>query len=105
MSEFVKEVNYEQLKETIQNNKTVLVDFFATWCGPCKMLAPQLDKVAQNQSDAVVIKIDVDREEEATMQYQVQAIPTLVLIKDGKEVARKLGYMSSEDIQTFIKNN
>lgn len=103
MSEFVKQVTYGELKDTVANNDVVLIDFFATWCGPCKMLAPELDKAAQKlQGKAVFVKVDVDAEVSATMEYGVQAMPTLVVIKSGKEVVRKLGYMNAQAIEELV---
>ena len=78
-------------KEVLQSEKTVLLDFFATWCGPCKMLAPILDEIAEEREDIKVCKVDVDQEPELAAQYQVVSIPTLFVIEKGKVVNQSLG--------------
>ena len=79
-------------------NELTLVDFFATWCGPCRMLAPVLEEL----EGIDVIKVDVEEERELGMQYKINVIPTLVLLKDKKEVSRKKGYMSLEELNSWI---
>ena len=79
-------------------NELTLVDFFATWCGPCWMLAPVLEEL----EGIDVIKVDVEEERELGMQYKINVIPTLVLLKDKKEVSRKQGYMSLEELNSWI---
>ena len=78
-------------KEVLQSEKTVLLDFFATWCGPCKMLAPILDEIAEEREDVKVCKVDVDQEPELAAQYQVVSIPTLFVIEKGEIVNQSLG--------------
>ena len=78
-------------KEVLQSEKTVLLDFFATWCGPCKMLAPILDEIAEEREDIKVCKVDVDQEPELAAQYQVVSIPTLFVIENGQVVNQSLG--------------
>ncbi|MBQ7768669.1 MAG: thioredoxin [Oscillospiraceae bacterium] len=78
-------------KEVLQSEKTVLLDFFATWCGPCKMLAPILDEIAEEREDIKVCKVDVDQEPELAAQYQVVSIPTLFVIEKGQVVNQSLG--------------
>ena len=78
-------------KEVLQSDKTVLLDFFATWCGPCKMLAPILDEIAEEREDIKVCKVDVDQEPELAAQYQVASIPTLFVIEKGQVVNQSLG--------------
>ena len=87
---FVSDANFEQ--EVLQSSEPVLVDFFAEWCGPCKAMAPALDEVAQDMAGKVKItKIDVDENPEITNKYQIQAMPTLILFKDGEVAARHTG--------------
>ena len=89
------------------NNETakgkVLVDFFATWCGPCKMLAPVLEKVAREHEEINVLKIDVDEVPDVAAKYGIRSIPTLILFEDGKAVDMKLGYMPEESVLRFAK--
>ena len=91
----------ETLKEFEELTKSgkVLVDFFATWCGPCKMLAPVLEQVDEEGSLGMdIIKVDVDEVPEAAAQFGVQAIPTLVVLVDGKESKRRLGYLNKNQL-------
>jgi thioredoxin 1 len=92
----------EEFKEFILNNDTALVDFFATWCGPCKMLAPNLEEVSE-QVETPIIKIDVDELPELARQYGIFSIPTLILIKNGKEVKRDLGFKTVDQLLSFLK--
>ena len=89
------------------NNETakgkVLVDFFATWCGPCKMLAPIVEKVASEHEDITVLKLDVDEVPDVAAKYGIRSIPTLILFEDGKAVDMKLGYMPEESVLRFAK--
>ena len=78
-------------KEVLQSDKPVLLDFFAVWCGPCKMIAPILDEIAEEREDIKVCKVNVDEEPELAAQYQVVSIPTLFVIEDGKIVNQSLG--------------
>lgn len=87
----------EQIKEGV-----VLVDFFATWCGPCKMQSPVLEELKEDRSDVKVVKIDVDQETEIAREYGVMSIPTLILFKDGKEVAKNVGFMPKELLVQWI---
>ena len=79
------EINMEKFNEIIASDKPVLVDFYATWCGPCKMMHPVLEDVAKNVGDnARVIKIDIDKNEELSRVYQVRSVPTLMIFKKGE---------------------
>ena len=83
----------------------VLVDFHATWCGPCKTLAPVLDKVASEmEGKAVIGKLDIDTEEKTAAQFQITSVPTMILFKNGKEVDRLLGLKSVDSIKEFINS-
>jgi len=89
--------NFE--KEVLNEKGTVLVDFFATWCGPCKMLSPVIHQVAEEYVGIVKVgKVDVDAQMELANQYGIVSIPTLVLFKDGKPVRKSMGYMSKDAI-------
>ena len=80
----------------------VLVDFFATWCGPCKMLSPVLEEVANENPNIAVLKIDVDEVGELAARYGIQAIPTLFLLKDGKIVNKGMGYLNKNQLTDFV---
>lgn len=77
----------------------VLVDFFANWCGPCKMLTPILEKV---ESNIKVIKVDVDKYENLAREYGVMSIPTIILFESGKEIKRNIGFISKENLEKFL---
>lgn len=94
--------NFEQL---ISSDKPVLVDFFATWCGPCKMMHPILEELKEKIGDkATIIKIDVDQAQELAMQYGVRAVPTLAIFKQGELVWREAGVHSADQLaETLVK--
>jgi thioredoxin 1 len=87
----------------IQSEKPVLVDFFATWCGPCQALAPILKQVKESLGDRVtILKIDVDKNQQMAAQYQVRGVPTMILFQSGKQLWRQSGVVSKEEmIQTI----
>jgi thioredoxin 1 len=90
--------------EIIDNEKPVLVDFSAEWCGPCKMLAPQLKELAGlMQDDVKIVKIDVDRNAQLASQLQVQGVPTLMLYQKGKLLWRQSGFMHASQLQKVIE--
>ena len=99
----MKLINDNNFKEEVLDFKgIVLVDIFATWCGPCKMLAPELEALSK-EVDIKIVKVDVDENEEIATKYQVQAIPTLLLFKDGSVVKRTMGYKNKQALLEFIK--
>jgi thioredoxin 1 len=92
--------------DIIQSNETVLVDFFATWCGPCKMVPPILAEVKQKLGDQVtIIKIDVDKNPQVAQQFQIQSIPTIMIFKKGEVVWRKSGVVPAHELEKLIKAN
>lgn len=96
--------NEKEFENQIQG-EAVLVDFYATWCGPCKMLSPVLEELAEERSNIKIIKIDVDQNESLAKQYRVMSVPTLFLFKDGKQVAMNSGFLPKPQIEEWIKNN
>ena len=90
--------------DSLINDSTVLVDFYANWCGPCKMLSPVLEELSSSRSEVKVVKINVDEEEYLSRRFGVMSIPTLVLFKNGKEIDKKVGYMSLDEINEWISD-
>lgn len=92
--------------EIIKDEKPVLVDFFATWCGPCKMLGPILDDVKKELGEDVkIVKIDVDKNETLASKYQVRGVPTLILFKNGEQKWRQSGVLQKTEIVELIKSH
>ncbi|MBQ4522331.1 MAG: thioredoxin [Lachnospiraceae bacterium] len=89
--------------EVIENSKTVLLDFWAEWCPPCRMIAPVLDKIGQEHEEIVVGKVNVDEERGLAQEFRVANIPTLVVIKDGVEVNRSVGAISRQEILDLVQ--
>ena len=90
-------------EKIIGENKPTLVDFFATWCGPCKMQAPILEEVKKNVGDkANIIKIDIDKNEELARKYNVQSIPTLIMFKNGEAIWRAVGLQQADILEAKI---
>lgn len=90
-------------KEVLESQEPVLVDFYADWCGPCKMLSPVVDEVAQENEDVKVVKINVDEAQDLATEYKVMSIPTLVVIKNSREVARSVGVVDKSEIVEMLK--
>ena len=91
-------------QEMISQDKPVLVDFHATWCGPCKMMAPELEQLKRKMGDTVsIIKIDVDKNPQASAQFQVQGVPTLILFKSGRVLWRQSGVVQANDLEKVIR--
>lgn len=91
-------------KEVMETEKVVLLDFWATWCGPCQMIAPILNEVAEECPDVTVGKIDVDEEQELAMSFGIESIPTLIVIKNGKAVDKAIGMRAKNQIIEMIDN-
>ena len=97
----LKKLNFENFDNEIQNG-TVLVDFYADWCGPCKMIAPIVEEISVERSDITVGKVNVDESNAVAIKYGIVSIPTLIVFKDGKEYTRLIGYRPKEDILSVL---
>ena len=87
-------------KEVLESKEPVLVDFYADWCGPCKLLAPIMEEIGKNNK---VFKVNVDDEEELAAEYGIMSIPCVIAFKDGEELDRSIGLKSQEEIERLIK--
>lgn len=104
MSDLIQLINEEKFSEETQRG-IVLVDFFADWCGPCRMLTPVLEKIATEFSGKVRVgKLDIDASQKVAGQLQIVSIPTLILFKEGKEVGRVVGLRDFEALKTFVQS-
>lgn len=93
----------ENFEEVVLNSKgKVLVDFNADWCGPCQMLKPTIEEIADERNDVKIVSVNVDDENTLAMEYGVSSIPCLVVFKDGKEVNRSIGLIPREDVESLI---
>ncbi len=92
----------EEFTEAKAKNEVMIVNFFATWCGPCQMFAPILEKFAL-KTDFTILKIDIDTFGDLASDYNVQGVPTTILIKNGKEVKRETGFIPENKLDEFIK--
>lgn len=101
----MKIVNTQEFNE-LMNEKAVLVDFFATWCGPCKMLSPVLESVAEKMKDKVmIVKVDVDRSPDLAAKFGVMSVPTMIMFKNGRQVDAFSGYMPEANLMANIEKN
>ena len=98
----VKVINKNNFEELKNGEKPLLIDFFAAWCGPCRMLAPIIEEVAEEREDVVVGKVNVDEEPELAASFGVVSIPTLVVLKDGKIFNKAMGAMPLDDILDLL---
>ncbi len=107
MNDKIVHTNDENFElDVLNSEKTVLLDFWAEWCGPCKMIAPLLDEAADQYADKLTIaKLNIDENPNTPAKYQIRSIPTLMLFKDGSVLAQKLGAMPKKDLTDFLETN
>ena len=89
-------------KEVLNSDKPVLLDFFASWCGPCKMVAPILDEIAEEREDIKVCKVDIDQQPELASRFRVMSVPTLMVMKEGKIVEQSIGARPKHQILAMV---
>lgn len=99
----VKEIKEKEFKEVISNNKKVVVDCFATWCGPCKMLAPVVESISEENKEISFYKLDVDDCEVVPREYGIMSIPTLLVFEDGELKQTIVGLRSKSELESMIK--
>ena len=94
--------NFEE--EVLKSEKPVLVDFWATWCGPCKMLAPVIAEIAEEQKDKIKVgKVNIDEQNELAAKYKITSIPTLILFKNGEPVKQEIGFQIKSEVEKMIE--
>ena len=102
----MQNINTENFDRLLKSEKPVVCDFFATWCGPCKMLAPVMEKAAEKYGDkAEFVKVDIDENMELSARYGIMSIPLVAVFKNGEMSAKSLGYMSQSEMEEFLEEN
>ncbi|MBP3502496.1 MAG: thioredoxin [Clostridia bacterium] len=96
MIKYIDETNFKT--EVLESKNAVLVDFFATWCGPCSMLSPVLEKISNTRADFNIVKVDIDKLRDLAIDYDIEVVPTLLIFKNGNIVHRIEGFVSEEEI-------
>jgi len=102
----LKHVNNNEFEqEVLKNNKSVLVDFYADWCGPCKMVAPVLEKIGREHTEFEIVKVNVDENQDLAIKYGVMSIPTMIVFKNGEAVDGIVGFSDEQAIINLITKN
>ncbi len=96
--------NKNEFEQIISSNELVVIDFYATWCGPCKMLSPVIENVESLIHNVKFIKVDIDQFNDLASQYKIQSVPTLVFLKNGQEVMKSIGYLDEDALIEKIKS-
>lgn len=94
----------ETFSTILNDEKPVLVDFHAEWCGPCKMMAPEMKRFAESNKDVRVLKVDIDKNRATAEQFNIQGVPTLILFKKGKILWRQSGAMNAQQLSAIVKS-
>jgi thioredoxin 1 len=100
-----KNLTAKNFDETINGDKPVLVDFWAPWCGPCQMMGPVVDELAEEEKDVVIGKLNIDEEGEVAHKFHVMSVPTFLMFKEGKVVDQQVGAVPKEALLTMIKKS
>ena len=95
-------INSDEFDSIIKGDKPVMVDFFADWCGPCRMVAPTIEALSAERSDAVVVKVNVDNSPELAVRFGVSSIPTILVFRDGKLLSRAVGVRSKDELSEML---
>ena len=102
----VEQIDIQKFDELLKGDKPVVCDFFATWCGPCKMLAPVMDEVSETYADkAIFVKVDIDKNMELAARYGIMSIPLVAVFKGGVMSEKSLGYMTKSEAEEFLAAN
>jgi len=101
----MEKINEQKFKELVESGKTIIIDFYADWCGPCRALGPILEELQEEYKDIIFCKVNVDEEENLAMGFRIQSIPNIVMIKDGKMVSNSLGLKPKNLLIEWIENN
>ncbi len=102
MAKVITNTNFQ---ETIAGDKPVMIDFWATWCGPCRILSPTVDEIAEEYADRITVaKCNVDDAEDIAMQFRIMSIPTLIFLKNGEVVDKRVGVISKDEIVSIINS-
>ncbi len=99
----VKEIEYDELESILNNNSIVMLDCYAVWCGPCRMLSPLIDELASEVNNVCFAKANIDNNEELALKYNIMSIPTLLLFKDGNLVDKVIGFKTKDELLEIIK--
>lgn len=98
-------ITKDNFREVIGGDKLVLVDFFATWCGPCKMLGPIVEQISEERDDVIIAKCDIDECMEFAQEFGIMSVPTIILFKNGKELERDIGLKTKDRVNEMINTN
>ena len=101
----MEKINEQKFKELVESGKTIIIDFYADWCGPCRALGPILEELQEEYKDIIFCKVNVDEEENLAIGFRIQSIPNIVMIKNGKMVSNSLGLKPKNLLIEWIENN